>query len=169
MRSAERSELKWKRTRSRVNVSKVGKFTTPPANETSRKISEVQYSKAACIHLFVPSDPEVHIGLENLNHFPAFGSPPHNSNAQIQPEFTFAPPSPMSSSPPSGESSSAICIVLLCTDCLTSENCDLSIPSIVSDGMMFPSLNGQSSLPIASSVEDDSYCMSFAQVCMANT
>ncbi|KAG7241390.1 hypothetical protein INR49_025590 [Caranx melampygus] len=77
--------------------------------------------------------PEVHIGLENLQHFPAFGSPPHNSSPPIQPDFTFAPPSPLSSSPSS-------------------------------DGMRFPSLSGQSPSPIVGSVEDDSHCMSFAQM-----
>ncbi|XP_070760022.1 E3 ubiquitin-protein ligase RNF10 isoform X2 [Enoplosus armatus] len=77
--------------------------------------------------------PEVHIGLENLQNFPAFGSPPHNSSPLMQPDFTFAPPSPLSSSPSS-------------------------------DGMRFPSLNGQSSSPIVGSVEDDSHCMSFAQM-----
>ncbi|KAM7416354.1 hypothetical protein PAMA_018430 [Pampus argenteus] len=77
--------------------------------------------------------PEVHIGLENLQHFPAFGSPPHNSSTPIQPDFTFAPPSPLSSSPSS-------------------------------DGMRFPSLNGQCSSPIVGSVEDESHCMSFAQM-----
>ncbi|XP_022612014.1 RING finger protein 10 [Seriola dumerili] len=77
--------------------------------------------------------PEVHIGLENLQHFPAFGSPPHNSSPPIQPDFTFAPPSPLSSSPSS-------------------------------DGMRFPSLNGQSPSPVVGSVEDDSHCMSFAQM-----
>ncbi|XP_071374888.1 E3 ubiquitin-protein ligase RNF10 [Centroberyx affinis] len=77
--------------------------------------------------------PEVHIGLENLQQFPAFGSPPHSSGSLVQPDFTFAPPSPLSSSP-------------------------------ASDGMMFPSLNGQSSSPIVGSVEDDSHCMSFAQM-----
>ncbi|KAM9392721.1 E3 ubiquitin-protein ligase RNF10 isoform 2-T2 [Pholidichthys leucotaenia] len=45
--------------------------------------------------------PEVHIGLENLHHFPAFGSPPHDSSPTVQPNFTFAPPSPLSSSPSS--------------------------------------------------------------------
>ncbi|KAM3867856.1 E3 ubiquitin-protein ligase RNF10 [Diretmus argenteus] len=77
--------------------------------------------------------PEVHIGLENLQQFPAFGSPPHNSNPPVQPDFLLAPPSPLSSSP-------------------------------VSDGMMFPSLNGQSTSTIVGSVEDDSHCMSFAQM-----
>uniref|UniRef100_A0A665T0S5 E3 ubiquitin-protein ligase RNF10 n=1 Tax=Echeneis naucrates TaxID=173247 RepID=A0A665T0S5_ECHNA len=77
--------------------------------------------------------PEVHIGLENLQHFPAFGSPPHNSSPPMQPDFSFAPPSPLSSSPSS-------------------------------DGMRFPSLNGQSPSPTVGSVEDDSHCMSFAQV-----
>ncbi|XP_053181139.1 RING finger protein 10 [Scomber japonicus] len=77
--------------------------------------------------------PEVHIGLENLQHFPAFGSPPYNSSPPIQPDFTFAPPSPLSSSPSS-------------------------------DGMRFPSLNGQCSSPTVGSVEDDSHCMSFAQM-----
>lgn len=77
--------------------------------------------------------PEVHIGLENLQHFPAFGSPPYNSSPPVQPDFTFAPPSPLSSSP-------------------------------TSDGIRFPSLNGQSSSPVVGSVEDDSHCMSFAQM-----
>ncbi|XP_061586321.1 RING finger protein 10 [Cololabis saira] len=75
--------------------------------------------------------PEVQIGLENLHHFPAFGSPPHNSTLQTQPEFTVSPPSPLSSSP-------------------------------ASDGMIFPGLNGP---PLTvGSVEDDSHCMSFAQM-----
>nr|XP_057927148.1 RING finger protein 10 [Doryrhamphus excisus] len=77
--------------------------------------------------------PEVHIGLENLQHFPAFGSPPHNSSLPVHPDFTLVPPSPLSSSPSS-------------------------------DGITFPSLNGQSSTPIVGSVEDDSHCMSFAQM-----
>ncbi|XP_027133208.1 E3 ubiquitin-protein ligase RNF10 [Larimichthys crocea] len=77
--------------------------------------------------------PEVHIGLENLHHFPAFGSPPYSSSPPVQPDFTFAPPSPLSSSP-------------------------------TSDGITFPSLNGQSSSPVVGSVEDDSHCMSFAQM-----
>uniref|UniRef100_A0A8C1GJ53 E3 ubiquitin-protein ligase RNF10 n=1 Tax=Cyprinus carpio TaxID=7962 RepID=A0A8C1GJ53_CYPCA len=46
--------------------------------------------------------PEVHIGLENLQHFPAFGSPPQ-SGLQVQlPELLLGPPSPLSSSPSSG-------------------------------------------------------------------
>ncbi|XP_061622461.1 RING finger protein 10 [Phyllopteryx taeniolatus] len=73
--------------------------------------------------------PEVHIGLENLQHFPAFGSPPLNSSPLVHPDFTLVPLSPLSSSPSSV-------------------------------GMTFPSLNGQSS----PSVEDDSHCMSFAQM-----
>ncbi|KAM9359992.1 E3 ubiquitin-protein ligase RNF10 isoform 2-T2 [Symphorus nematophorus] len=77
--------------------------------------------------------PEVHIGLENLQHFPAFGSPPYNSSPPVQPDFTFAPPSPLSCSP-------------------------------TSDGIRFPSLNGQNSSPTVGSVEDDSHCMSFAQM-----
>ncbi|KAF0033665.1 RING finger protein 10 [Scophthalmus maximus] len=77
--------------------------------------------------------PEVHIGLENLQHFPAFGSPPHNSSHLMQPDFTFAPPPALSSSPSS-------------------------------DGMRFPSLNGQSPSPTVGSVEEDSHCMSFAQM-----
>ncbi|XP_037537120.1 RING finger protein 10 [Nematolebias whitei] len=74
--------------------------------------------------------PEVHIGLENLHHFPAFGSPPYNSSPPVQPDFTLAPPSPLSSSP--------------------------------SDEMRFPSLSV--STPTVGSVEDDSHCMSFAQM-----
>ncbi|XP_014883167.1 E3 ubiquitin-protein ligase RNF10 isoform X1 [Poecilia latipinna] len=75
--------------------------------------------------------PEVHIGLENLHHFPAFGSPPHYSSPPIQPDFTLAPPSPLSTSPSS-------------------------------DGISFPSLSVSS--PTVGSVEDDSHCMSFAQM-----
>uniref|UniRef100_A0A8C7UV41 E3 ubiquitin-protein ligase RNF10 n=1 Tax=Oncorhynchus mykiss TaxID=8022 RepID=A0A8C7UV41_ONCMY len=42
--------------------------------------------------------PEVHIGLENLQQFPAFGSPPHNGSPQVYPEFLLAPPSALTSS-----------------------------------------------------------------------
>lgn len=49
------------------------------------------------------ADPEVHIGLENLQHFPAFGSPPHHSCPPAQPDFRVDPPSPLGSSPSSGE------------------------------------------------------------------
>ncbi|XP_056145253.1 RING finger protein 10 [Lampris incognitus] len=77
--------------------------------------------------------PEVHIGLENLQQFPAFGSPPNNTCPLIQPDVTLAPPSPLSCSPASG-------------------------------GMMFPCLNGQNSSFVVGSVEDDSHCMSFAQM-----
>uniref|UniRef100_A0A8C8GFS5 E3 ubiquitin-protein ligase RNF10 n=1 Tax=Oncorhynchus tshawytscha TaxID=74940 RepID=A0A8C8GFS5_ONCTS len=74
--------------------------------------------------------PEVHIGLENFQQFPAFGSPLHNGSPPVYPEFLLAPPSFLSRSP-------------------------------VSDGLMFPSLSGHS--PVGS-VEDDSNCMSFAQL-----
>ncbi|XP_041720568.2 RING finger protein 10 isoform X1 [Coregonus clupeaformis] len=77
--------------------------------------------------------PEVHIGLENLQQFPAFGSPPHNGSPPVYPEFLLAPPSALSS-------------------------------SAVSDGMMFPSLTGHSPAPSVGCVEDDSHCMSFAQM-----
>uniref|UniRef100_A0A3Q3WMM7 E3 ubiquitin-protein ligase RNF10 n=1 Tax=Mola mola TaxID=94237 RepID=A0A3Q3WMM7_MOLML len=46
--------------------------------------------------------PEVHIGLENLQHFPAFGSPPYSSSPPVQPDVVFNPPAPLSSSPASG-------------------------------------------------------------------
>lgn len=39
----------------------------------------------------------------------------------------------------------------------------------VSDGMRFPLLNGQCSSPPVGSMEDDSHCMSFAQVGRKNT
>ncbi|XP_077570864.1 E3 ubiquitin-protein ligase RNF10 [Stigmatopora nigra] len=76
--------------------------------------------------------PEVHIGLENLQHFPAFGSPPDNSCPLAQPDFTLRPPSPLSSSPSP-------------------------------EATMFPCLNAQNSL-LVGNVEDDSHCMSFAQM-----
>ncbi|XP_076127317.1 E3 ubiquitin-protein ligase RNF10 [Alosa pseudoharengus] len=78
--------------------------------------------------------PEVHIGLENLQQFPAFGSPPYNGGSPpAHPEFLLAPPSPLSSSP-------------------------------ASDGLMFPSLGGHSPVLSVGSMEDDSHCMSFAQM-----
>lgn len=77
--------------------------------------------------------PEVHIGLENLQQFPAFGSPQYSPQA-IPPEFLLGPPSPLSSSPSS-------------------------------DGVMFPNLSEHSpSVSVATSVEEDSHCMSFAQM-----
>ncbi|XP_061672446.1 RING finger protein 10 [Syngnathoides biaculeatus] len=45
--------------------------------------------------------PEVHIGLENLQHFPAFGSPPLSSNPLVHSDLTSVPLSPLSSSPSS--------------------------------------------------------------------
>ncbi|KAG7331992.1 hypothetical protein KOW79_003826 [Hemibagrus wyckioides] len=77
--------------------------------------------------------PEVHIGLENLQQFPAFGSPPHHSPPGPNPEFQLGPPSPLSSSP-------------------------------VPDVTMFPSLNGNALSFSVGSVEEDSPCMSFAQM-----
>ncbi|XP_062398671.1 RING finger protein 10 [Sardina pilchardus] len=78
--------------------------------------------------------PEVHIGLENLQQFPAFGSPPDGgSSPPAHPEFLLAPPSPLSSSP-------------------------------ASDGLMFPSLGAHSPVLSVGSMEDDSHCMSFAQM-----
>ncbi|KAG7281809.1 hypothetical protein CRUP_037090 [Coryphaenoides rupestris] len=43
--------------------------------------------------------PEVHIGLENLQQFPAFSSSPQNCSPMVQLDFTLAPLSPLSSSP----------------------------------------------------------------------
>lgn len=118
----------------------------------------------------------MHIGLENLQHFPAFGSPPHNNSFLMQPDFSFAPPSPLSTSPSSGKSVSFLCSVLFRAIHVTSgclwpmfqQYCELNIPFVVLDGMRFPSLNGQSSSPVVGSLEDDSNCMSFAQVCIEN-
>ncbi|KAK3540738.1 hypothetical protein QTP70_034789 [Hemibagrus guttatus] len=77
--------------------------------------------------------PEVHIGLENLQHFPAFGSPPHHSPPGQNPEFHLGPSPPLSSSP-------------------------------VPDVAMFPSLNGNAPSFSVGSVEEESPCMSFAQM-----
>uniref|UniRef100_A0A673W6L4 E3 ubiquitin-protein ligase RNF10 n=1 Tax=Salmo trutta TaxID=8032 RepID=A0A673W6L4_SALTR len=49
--------------------------------------------------------PEVQIGLENFQQFPAFGSPLHNGSPPVYPEFLLAPPSFLSTSPVSGETS----------------------------------------------------------------
>ncbi|KAF7694866.1 RING finger protein 10 [Silurus meridionalis] len=43
--------------------------------------------------------PEVHIGLENLQQFPAFGSPPQDCPPGLNPEFVFGPLTPLSCSP----------------------------------------------------------------------
>uniref|UniRef100_A0A8C7L563 E3 ubiquitin-protein ligase RNF10 n=1 Tax=Oncorhynchus kisutch TaxID=8019 RepID=A0A8C7L563_ONCKI len=56
--------------------------------------------------------PEVHIGLENFQQFPAFGSPLHNGSPPVYPEFLLAPPSFLSSSPVSGETNSFNCPML---------------------------------------------------------
>uniref|UniRef100_A0A9J8BZF0 E3 ubiquitin-protein ligase RNF10 n=1 Tax=Cyprinus carpio carpio TaxID=630221 RepID=A0A9J8BZF0_CYPCA len=94
--------------------------------------------------------PEVHIGLENLQHFPAFGSPPQ-SGLQVQlPELLLGPPSPLSSSPSSGSTLSL-----------------LQWPSVVSLLLMFPNLSEHSPSLSVASVEEDPHCMSFAQVCLA--
>uniref|UniRef100_A0A8C7US28 E3 ubiquitin-protein ligase RNF10 n=1 Tax=Oncorhynchus mykiss TaxID=8022 RepID=A0A8C7US28_ONCMY len=63
--------------------------------------------------------PEVHIGLENFQQFPAFGSPLHNGSPPVYPEFLLAPPSFLSSSPVSGETSSFNCPVLATRDFVT--------------------------------------------------
>ncbi|XP_031426659.1 RING finger protein 10 isoform X2 [Clupea harengus] len=78
--------------------------------------------------------PEVHIGLENLQQFPAFGSPPNSDSCPpAHPEFLLVPSSPLSSSP-------------------------------ASDGLMFPSLGGHSPVLSVGSMEEDSHCMSFAKM-----
>lgn len=107
--------------------------------------------------IFVSSDPEVHIGLENLQHFPAFGSPPQ-SGSQVQlPEFLLGPLSPLSGSPSSGNTQPLLpwpsVVRLLCL-----------LPVFISDGVMFPNLSEHSLSLSVAGVEEDSHCMSFAQV-----
>lgn len=105
------------------------------------------------------SDPDMHIGLENLQHFPAFGSPPHSGSQMQLPEFLLGPPSPLSSSPSSGNILSLLpWPSVLCLFCL--------FPAFISDGVMFPSLSEHSPSLSVASVEEDSHCMSFAQVCL---
>ncbi|KAJ7994100.1 hypothetical protein DPEC_G00262420 [Dallia pectoralis] len=77
--------------------------------------------------------PEVHIGLENLQHFPAFGPSSYHGSPPVTADDLLAPLSPLS-----------------CGPC--------------SDGMMFPSLSGHSPAPSVGSLEEDSHCMSFAQM-----
>ncbi|XP_015221442.2 E3 ubiquitin-protein ligase RNF10 isoform X1 [Lepisosteus oculatus] len=79
--------------------------------------------------------PEVHIGLENLQQFPAFGLPPADSSPPVHSEFLLPPPSPLSSSPTSDGVSP-----------------------------VFPSLRGHSPPACVGSLEDDSHCPSFAQM-----
>ncbi|XP_048856291.1 RING finger protein 10 isoform X1 [Brienomyrus brachyistius] len=78
--------------------------------------------------------PEVHIGLENLQQFPAFGSPFQSGDPVLPADLSLGPSaSPLSGSP-------------------------------ASDGVMFPSLSGSSPALSISSVDDDSHCLSFAQM-----
>lgn len=106
------------------------------------------------------SDPEVHIGLENLQHFPAFGSPPQSSSQMQLPEFLLGPPSPLSSSP-SGNTrpllQSPSVVSLLCLH-----------PVFISDGVMFPTLSEHSPSLSVVGVEEETPCMSFAQVCLSS-
>lgn len=107
--------------------------------------------------IFVSSDPEVHIGLENLQHFPAFGSPPQSGSQMQLPEFLLGPLSPLSGSPSSGNTQPLLpwpsVVSLLCLS-----------PVFISDGVMFPNLSEHSPSLSVASVEEDSHCMSFAQV-----
>lgn len=109
------------------------------------------------------SDPEVHIGLENLQQFPAFGSPPHHSPPGPSAEFQLGPGSPLSSSPASGNAAIAAysLIISVCDEGVF--NLVLSLLH-VSDVAMFPSLNANGPSFSVGSVEEDSPCMSFAQV-----
>ncbi|MBN3306846.1 RNF10 protein, partial [Amia calva] len=79
--------------------------------------------------------PEVHIGLENLQQFPAFGSPPADSSFPAHLDLLLPPPSPLCSSPASD-----------------------------SVGVVFPSLGGPSPLLCVGSLEEDAHCPSFAQM-----
>lgn len=112
------------------------------------------------------ADPEVHIGLENLQHFPAFGSPPHHSCPPAQPDFTVDPPSPLGSSPASGELSAWPQLGWWSyLRSPPSPPVSVSVPvSCFLAGVIFPVLAGQSLSPPVGSTEDDSHCMSFAQV-----
>lgn len=105
MRSAGRGVLRWRRTRSRGNVSPFYFWLFLNVECVTEKLSSDKVSSYECFL----SDPEVHIGLENLQQFPAFGSPPHNGSPQVYPEFLLAPPSALTSSAVSGETSSFNC------------------------------------------------------------
>lgn len=87
-----RRGLRWRRTTSRGNVS-----------SGVADMSAHLRAPALTCGTTSETDPEVHIGLENLQHFPAFGSPPHHSRPPAQPDFSVEPPSPLGSSPSSGE------------------------------------------------------------------
>uniref|UniRef100_A0A3B3QUY3 E3 ubiquitin-protein ligase RNF10 n=1 Tax=Paramormyrops kingsleyae TaxID=1676925 RepID=A0A3B3QUY3_9TELE len=78
--------------------------------------------------------PEVHIGLENLQQFPAFGSPFQSGDPALPADLFLGP------------SASPLC------------------GSPASDGIMFPSLSGSSPALSVGSVDDDSHCLSFAQM-----
>uniref|UniRef100_A0A672TGR6 E3 ubiquitin-protein ligase RNF10 n=1 Tax=Sinocyclocheilus grahami TaxID=75366 RepID=A0A672TGR6_SINGR len=78
--------------------------------------------------------PEVHIGLENLQHFPAFGSPPQ-SDSQVQlPEFLLGPPSPLSGSPSSGMMFPNLSEHMICIFFSSTADMFLAPPQADSDG-----------------------------------
>ncbi|MGH0168966.1 UNVERIFIED_CONTAM: hypothetical protein FKN15_055796 [Acipenser sinensis] len=85
--------------------------------------------------------PEVHIGLENLQHFPAFGSPP--ADAAV----------------PLGLSLHSESLSLLSSHTALS-----SSPASDTVSVVFPCLGGPSPPPCVGSLEDDSHCLSFAQM-----
>ncbi|KAK1160040.1 RING finger protein 10-like isoform X1 [Acipenser oxyrinchus oxyrinchus] len=85
--------------------------------------------------------PEVHIGLENLQHFPAFGSPP--ADAAV----------------PLGLSLHSESLSLLSSHAALS-----SSPASDTVSVVFPCLGGPSPPPCVGSLEDDSHCLSFAQM-----
>ena len=105
MRNAGSGVLRWKKTRSKANVSRchVAPRTSAARNVWSEPSIVLELSNLVLSF----SDPEVHIGLENLQQFPAFGLPPSNYGEPVYPEFLVAPPSPLSSSPASGETCSS--------------------------------------------------------------
>lgn len=60
MRSAERSELKLRRTRSRANVSTADQITTPPENENSINIyTNLRDTRLICICICTPMTPQI--------------------------------------------------------------------------------------------------------------
>lgn len=108
MRSVGRDASRWRRIGSKENVNRSCHCLILWDRREMFCIDVIQICFCWAIMCsqttWPPSDPEVHIGLENLQQFPAFSSSPQNCSPMVQLDVTLAPPPPLSSIPVSGES-----------------------------------------------------------------
>ncbi|MBN3322756.1 RNF10 protein, partial [Atractosteus spatula] len=130
-RREKRIEVEENKKQGKYDLEKRRRFRQKKARDERRREKRIEVEENKKQGKY----PEVHIGLENLQQFPAFGLPPADSSPPAHSEFLLPPPSPLSSSPTS----------------------DIVSP-------VFPSLRGHSPPACVGSLEDDSHCPSFAQM-----